>query len=195
MSTPTTAKSPTAFGRLLESPRAQRRALIAGLAIFAIGAGAFVFAFFRNTGHNLNTPTYGKAQLVQKEPTVAIDPAIVTVAKKFILTAVTRQHVDQAYDIVSTDLRGSLTRKQWATGEIPVVPYPAADVANLRYSIDYSHPTQAGIEVGLHPTAGHPGVRVLTFFVGLKKIGTGANARWVVNYWAPRYHPPVPKTP
>ena len=155
----------------MDSPRSQRRALIAGLLVFAIGAVVFVFVFFRNTGHNLNTPTHGKAQLAEKAPTVAIDPAIVTVAKKFIGTAVTRQNVDQAYDIVSADLRGTLTRKQWAGGEIPVVPYPAASVAHLRYVVDYSHPNQAGIEVGLHPSAGHPGVRVLTFFMGFKKIG------------------------
>ena len=70
----------------------------------------------------------------------------------------------------------------------PDAPYP------LQYTVDYSHPTQAGLEVGLNPSAGHPGTRRLTFYIGFKKFGTGAKAHWVVNYWSPRYRPPVPAT-
>jgi hypothetical protein len=195
MTTPTTAKPTTsAFGRIMESPRAQRRALVVGLAIFAVGAVVFAIAFFRNTGHPLPDQASNQpATLVKSEPTVALDPAITPLLKKFIATAVERKNLGEAYVLVGPDLRGNLTKKQFERGAIPIVPYPVSDVSNLDFTVDYSHPTQAGVEVGLVPSPGHPGTRNLTFYAGLKKIGTGPNAHWVVNYWAPRYHPPVPK--
>lgn len=179
----------------MDSPRAQRRALIAGLSVFAIGAVVFAIVFFRNTGHPLpNKLSDQPASVVKPEPTVALDAAIVPLMRKFIATAVSRRHLDQAYAIVGPDIRGSQTKKQFEQGNIPVIPYPAADVNHVEYTIDYSHPTQAGLEVGLNPTAGHPGTRRLTFYIGFRKFGTGSNARWLVNYWSPRYHPPVPKS-
>jgi hypothetical protein len=177
----------------MDSPRAQRRALIAGLLVFAIGAVVFALVFFRNTGHPLpNKLSDQPASVVKNQPTVALDKSIVPLMKKFIATAVARKNLDQAYAIVGPDIRGSLTKKQFENGNIPVIPYPAADIQHLQYTVDYSHPTQVGLEVGLNPTADHPGTRRLTFYAGFKKIGTGSSAHWVVNYWSPRYHPPIP---
>lgn len=188
-----TAKSSSRRGRLADSPRAQRRALIAGLSVFAIGIAVFAVVFFRNTGHPLpNKLSNQAASVVKPEPTVALDPAIAPLMRKFVGTAVARKNLGEAYALVGPDLRGSLTKKQFEAGNIPVIPYPAADVSHLKYTVDYSHPTQVGLEVGLTPTAGHPGTRNLTFYAGFKKLGAGSAAHWVVNYWSPRYHPPVP---
>lgn len=177
----------------MESPRAQRRALIAGLGVFVIGAAVFVFVFFRNTGHPLpDKLSKQPASIAKPQPTVPLDAAIVPLMRKFIGTAVVRKHLDQAYDLVGPDIRGNLTRKQFEQGNIPVIPYPAADVAHVQYTVDYSHPTQVALEVGLNPTAVSSGTKRLTFFIGFKKLGTGSAAHWVVNYWSPRYHPPVP---
>ena len=179
----------------MDSPRAQRRALLAGVAIFILGGGFFLFTFFWNTGHPLpNKISNQPASVVSNQPTVPLDPAIAPLLRKFISTAVARHHLDQAYALVGPDIRGNLTKAQFESGNIPVIPYPAADVPHVQFTIDYSHPTQAGLEVGLNPAAGYPGTRRLTFFAGLKKIGTGSSAHWVVNYWSPRYHPPVPVT-
>ncbi len=189
VSTGTHTHQDSAFRRYLESPRAQRRALGIGLGVFIIGAAALVFVFFRNTGHGLpdkisNTP----AQVAKPEVTVPVSPEIIQVMHKFIATAVVRKHLDQAFAIVGPDLRGNLTMKQFEKGNIPIVPYPAADPTHVSYTVDYSHPQQAALEVSLNPTAAAASTRRLTFFIGFKKI----NGRWVVNYWAPRYHPPVP---
>ena len=87
--------------RYLESPRAQRRALGVGLTIFVVGAAALVFVFFRNTGHPLpNKLSNQPAKLATNPPTVPVSPEIVSVMRKFISTAVERQHLDQAYSIV-----------------------------------------------------------------------------------------------
>jgi hypothetical protein len=189
LSTGTHTHSESFFRRYLDSPRAQRRALWVGLGIFVVGAAAMVFVFFRNTGHPLPDKASNQpAQVEKAQPTVPVAPEIVTVMKKFISTAVLRKNLDEAFAIVGPDLRGGLTRKQFEKGDIPVVPYPAADVEHLQYTVDFSHPEEASLEVGLNPTAGNEGVRRQTFFIGFKKIG----GHWVVNYWSPRYRPPVP---
>jgi hypothetical protein len=196
MTTPAAAKSPSSFGRMLESPRAQRRALIVGVVVLVAGLLAFTFAFFRNTGHPLPDVLSNQAASVNKnEPTVPLDPALEPLMKQFIATAVVRKNLDAAFAITGPDLRGNLTRKQFETGNIPVVPYPAADIQHIQYTVEYSNPTQAELLVGLNPTADSKGTRVLSFFIGFKKFGSGSAAHWVVNYWEPDYHPPVPKGP
>ena len=35
-------------------------------------------------------------------------------------------------------------------------------------------------------------VKPQVFFIGLKKAGKGAAARWQVNYWVPRAAPQIP---
>ena len=190
-----TAKPSTRRSRLVDSPRAQRRALFIGVAVLIAGGVVFSLAFFRNTAHPLpNKISDQPASLASKEPTVALDPSIVPLLRKFISTAVLRKNLGEAYAIVGPDIRGNLTKKQFESGNIPVIPYPVADIAHLEYTVDYSHARQAGLEVGLHPSADAVGTRRLTFFAGVKKIGTGPAAHWVVNYWSPRYHPPIPKT-
>jgi hypothetical protein len=167
--------------------------MVIGFAVFALGAVMFALVFFRNTGHPLPDKLSSQpAATVKPQPTVPLDSAIVPLMRKFIATAVVRKHLDQAYALVGPDLRGNLTEKQFEKGNIPVVPYPVADVKHLQFQVDYSHPTQVGLEVGLNPPAGHPDIRRLTFYAGFKKVGTGPSAHWVVNYWSPRYRPPVP---
>jgi len=180
--------------RYSSSPRAQRRALSIGLAIFAVGAAAVVFAFFRNTGHPYPDKLSNQpAQVYTQQKTVPVDPEILQVARKFILTAVARKNVAASYDIVGPDLRGSMTREEWATGNIPIVYYPADRLSLATFKVDYSHPREALLEVGLVPQQGVD-VKRLTFFIGFEKVGAGKAAHWVVNYWSPHYKPPVPLT-
>jgi hypothetical protein len=189
VSTGTHTENQSFLTRYLDSPRAQRRALGVGLGVFVVGAAVLVFVFFRNTGHPLPDKLSNQpAQVVTPEHAVPVSPEIIRVMRKFIETAVVRKHLDQAYAIVGPDIRGNLTRKQFETGNIPVVPYPAADAESADYTVDYSYTDAAGLEIGLNPTADAPGTRRLTFYIGFKKI----RGHWVVNYWSPRYHPPVP---
>jgi hypothetical protein len=181
--------------RYANSPRAQRRALTVGLALFALGVAAIVVAFFRNTGHQYPDKLSNQpAQVYHQPKTVALDPQIIKVARKFILTAVARKNIASSFDIVGRDLRGSMTRAEWAKGNIPVVYYPADRLSIATFRVDYSHPREALLEIGLVPAKGVD-VKRLTFFIGFQKVGTGAQAHWVVNYWSPHYKPPVPLSP
>ena len=128
--------------RMLESPRAQRRALAAGIAVLAIGTAVFVVAFFGDKAEprpqaNPNVP----AQTAKPQIAVDLDPQLRELAKTFIDTAVARKNLKAAFAITHADLKGSLTLKQWETGNIPIVPYPGADRAQVRYKVDYSPST------------------------------------------------------
>ena len=89
------------------------------------------------------------------------------------------------------NLRGGLTREEWITGSNPVVPYPIDELEVAPYKVDASYTKSALLEVALLPKGS--GVRAQVFFLELKKVGTNANARWVVDNWVPRASPIVPR--
>lgn len=162
------------------------------LAVFAAGAVALTFALFRNTATNRETAISDEAaQILKAQKKVPVSDDAKSVAEQWIMGAVTRRDLKGTYDLTHQDIRGSMTRDEWETGNIPVVPYPADKIYEGRWRVDYSYEDEALLEVGLIPGEGQS-ERALTFYIGLKRVGEGANARWVVNYWSPRYRPPVP---
>ena len=114
------------------------------------------------------------------------------VAVRFIQTAVARENLEEAWALVGPNLRGGLTKKEWLTGNNPVVPYPIDKLDVAPYKVDESFETSALIEVALLPRKGS-GVRAQVFFLGLKKVGSGPRARWVVDNWVPRASAVVPR--
>jgi hypothetical protein len=83
-----------------------------------------------------------------------------------------------------------MTRKQWDTGNIPVVGYPARNAATTQFVVDYSYQDEMLLEVDLVAKKGSPStVRPhLAFYLGLKK----QDGKWLVSYWEPDWRPPVP---
>lgn len=68
------------------------------------------------------------------------------------------------------------------TGDIPVIPYPDADLDRSAVRIESSFPTEASLEVTLKPRRGSIETPQV-FHLGLKR--TGARAPWVVDSWKP----------
>ena len=114
------------------------------------------------------------------------------VAVRFIQTAVARENLEEAWALVGPNLRGGLSRKRWLTGENPVVPYPIDELDVAPYKVDESYSTRALLEVALLPRKGS-GVRAQVFFLELRKLGSGEQARWVVDNWVPRASAVVPR--
>ena len=114
------------------------------------------------------------------------------VAVRFIQTAVARENLDEAWDLVGPNLRGGLTKKQWTTGANPVVPYPLDKLDVAPYKVDASYTDSALLEVALLPREGS-GIRAQVFFLELKKVGKAAKSRWVVDNWVPRASAVVPR--
>jgi hypothetical protein len=178
---------------LLNSPRKRRRLKIIGAGVLIIGLGVFLSLFvFRGTP-NAFTDTFSRqpAQLYHPEKSVKLFPEERRLARQFIQTAVERRDLDAAYAIVHPDLKGTMTRKQWDTGNIPVVSYQAENADTAAFVVDYSFRTEALLEVQLVARRGKEDRPYLLFMIGLKRAGGKPTGRWLVNYWQPRWRPPV----
>jgi hypothetical protein len=185
------------LGSLVNSPRKQRRLLIVSAAVLVVGVVAFVSAvLLRGTGNRFtNTFSTLPAQLNHPDPKAPISKEELALARRFIKTAVARQNLAASYDLVGTELKGTLTRKQWVAGDIPVISYQAANADRAGFTVDYSNERSAMLEVDLIAKA-HTETRPhLLFFLGLKRAGDKKNGRWLVSYWEPHYRPPIPNQP
>jgi hypothetical protein len=175
----------------LTSSRGLNRALpwIAG-AVLLLGVLAFWQTTVR-TNENKETFSNERVRNDSAAETVPLAPEAREVVVKFIRTAVMRKDLAEAWKISGPQLRQDLTLRQWLSGNIPVVPYPDAAVNRSPVKITWSHPTEAGLEVVLQPAPGSKEKPQL-FFVGVLKQGSGSQAKWVVDYWAPYAPPPIP---
>ena len=159
------------------------------IGVVVVGAVIASGIIWSNTGKSSATPlTNQPAVDVSKvPPTVKLTPGATKVAREFIKTAVARRHLEQAYTIVTEQIRQGQSLKSWKTGNIAVVPYPVDAIDYAPMKIDFSYPTEAQIEVALLPKKGSK-VRSQLFIMDLVK----RDGKWLVNGWVPRSSPPVP---
>jgi hypothetical protein len=176
-----------------------------GVAVFAVGAAALVFVFVDGSGNEPVNPDKGfKAQLparsiplkngdgVTVKTYSQLDQNVRSDIKTFIGTAVARKNLGNSWAVVSPTLKRGYTPKSWANGaDLPVVPYPGVDTEHIQYFLDYASTKEILVEVGL---AGKKGVstRPVTFQLGLVRGAKGSAHPWLVDYWMPRWTPPVP---
>ena len=159
---------------------------IAGLVLVA-GIVTFLLVFFRNTAKPIDdstplTPAKPVATPTQKNVPVAKEARLV--AGRFILTAVQRKHLAEAWNLVGPAIKEGTTKKQWLTGNIRVVPW-FGKLGPVPLKVDYSYKDEAQLTVILAPKEGTPGTPD-TFIMGLKRYGE----HWKVVAWVP-YEPPA----
>jgi hypothetical protein len=166
--------------------------LVAGVAVGLIS----VFGLW-NTAKPL--PASGPSTPVQRpvvEKKVVLSPEARRVAGRFILTAVARRNLAESYELVGPQLKAGLTRSQWQTGNIPIVPFPVNLLKISPMKVDFSYKDHALLEVALLPQAGSKvnGVKVKPqlFYLELRAYGEGKGRRWLVTDWVPRGAPHIP---
>ena len=176
----------------------RRRRRVTWLVALAVVAGsvASLVIWVRDTGNEYQPQVRpGKPVYPQEPATVKLGPAALHAAQlttaKFLRTAVLRQHVEDSYELIAPSLRKGFTRKRWAKGEIPVVPYPV-DLKTVRYRVDYSYASGGpdglpllGMAVSMRPRAGSDQPSVV-YGIELEVAGAGAHRRWIVSQWTPR---------
>ncbi len=176
-------------GRLkipIRSRRRRRRVVMLGVFTLVAGSVAGIIVIVGNTGKRLpEHVTKGPAQ-VYREParhrlTKSERNEVRRVTLVFIGSAVARKHLDDSYDLVAPDLREGLTKAEWRTGNIPVVPYPAQAI--IRWTLEYSFENDVAYEVVL---AGKPGTlpKGKTFFIELRRFPR-VRPDWLVESWTP----------
>jgi hypothetical protein len=169
------------------------RLAIWGTSILLLVSGVVAFAITRGDHSGKVPQVFSNKPVVDvsKTPkTVKLDPVARRVVGRFILTAVARKNLREAYALAGPQIRQGMTLKQWLTGNIAVVPYPVQDLKFAPFKIDYSYRNHALIEVALLPTdkAQKQGVKPQIFFADLKRI----RGHWFVDEWLPRASPVVP---
>jgi hypothetical protein len=124
------------------------------------------------------------APALAKEPKVspADRAAINATLDVFVNHAVKRKGVGTAYDVVTPTMHDGMTRKQWAKGDIPVYPYPAAGRQFHKWTIFSRSSQEVGIELILDPSARHRrNLGQIAFSVYLKP----GHGRWLVDSFIP----------
>ena len=170
------------------NPVTRRTISLVSVLILVAGVVAFTVAWIGDTGTSQETPLSNEpAQVFTPRKQVPLDGEARKVAGRFILTAVAREDLAESYDLTHPELRQGMSRKEWATGNIPVVYYPATKLETATFKVDESYANEAILEVALIPKNPEQ-VKPQIFFIGLKKTG----AKWQVNYWVPRAAPAIP---
>lgn len=173
----------------MASRRNRRWLFTACAAVLAAGIAIFLIRVVGDTGNTITETFHDQpAQIGDARKTVELEPRVREVAGLFIKTAVQRKDLGAAYDLVGPDMRAALTRKQWLTGDIPVVPFlPALD--SVRFKIDYSYADDALLEVVMLPKS--DAAKGQVFLIELKKL----DGKWLVVSWTPRGYYAVPAKP
>jgi len=170
--------------KLLASYRWRRRlAWLTGIALAAAAVVAVVL-LWPDTPSDRQAPQSNVQAKIDKEPRpVALKAPdkkdALVVVRHFLYTAVARKHVDRSWKLVAPELREGFTRRQWATQDIPVVPFP---VQTARWRLEYSDERGVGFSVALFPSK-ESRQRAQVFLVGLHTIGKQNRQHWVIDNW------------
>lgn len=154
------------------------------LLVAGIVAVLVTFIPSKNPAPQAVSKTPAKAPVTEKA--VPLSGAAVSVARQFVKTAVAREDLAAAWKIAGPNIRAGLSRKEWMTGAIPVIPYPLKSLATARFKVDYSHRNDAVLEVALLPKPGAK-IKGQVFVLGLERVtGSGGTRHWVVDNWVPK---------
>ena len=170
---------------LPESPRRRKRAIV--LALFGVAAvvATIVGLTLSNTSNEKETFEPGKVQVIHNQVPVALSAAdrraVLQAVDRFVEAAVARHDLAAAYDLTAPELRGPMSRRQWARGEIPVPAYPV-----YRHGARITDAYRNDVSVQLFLKARRPSVEPLGVDMELKAVGKGSNRRWLVAYYLPR---------
>ena len=167
--------------------RWQRRVVwVAALALAAGLVAALIFFMPSPAERDIAPRSDEPADVYRQPPTVPFTrerrQAVERVLDEFAATAVARRDLARAYDLAGPSLRAGLTREEWASGDIPVYPFPSRDAQVLQ--VIGSHPRSIELDVSLMPRQGTE-YEVSDFTVTLTAVGRGASLRWRVDAFNP----------
>lgn len=183
----TTSSSTSGF---FSSPRSQKWLYWVSGIVFAAGLIAIITVFATRgnsspvSNPQVTTPSSNNGGGVASNKHVKASPEALQTARKFLETAVLRKNLAASYNLVGPNLKNGFTLKQWKTGNITVIPFPAQNAKTTALIVKYSHPTDLLLQLVL---VAKPGAlankRQLQFNLELNKI----HGRWLVNQFTPQY--------
>jgi hypothetical protein len=179
----------------LSSRRFNRWLLVLGVVVLAAGIVAvLVTQIGNNSGKADNAAPAGPriADSPKPQKNISFPAPAWKVAREFIVTATQRKNLARAYTLSDANVHGGLTLEQWKTGNIQVPFFPTAKIIRYNFkNTNFAHPRDAAVNLILVPTK-KSGMRSAPFQVEVVKVGHGASAHWVVDYFGSMSGVPVP---
>ncbi len=173
--------------RLPESPRKRAR-LIRGVSIgVVLLAIAAVSVRYRNAGHSYATPIDpSKPAVVIREPphvpaTRAMRRAAEATLATFARTALIRRDGETSWRLATPHMRVGTSHREWLTGALPVVPYPANGFRTSFSVLRYSYRGVLGYDVTVLPKDSGKGEQRV-YACELHDL----RGRWLVDFCYPR---------
>jgi hypothetical protein len=183
--------------RLLpESARTRRRLLVLGCLLGFVAAAVAAGVFLgrdKRVRETRGTVSVAVGTTEPKSmPLSARDKrAINEVLSAFVRTAVARRDVGSSYDLATPALRQGISRRKWASGNIPVFEF-ATDMRRVEvfhYSLTERNDVLG--EVIVLPKKSAKGVGPIGFSAEVKATGKGSKRRWLVDSFFPQHmYPP-----
>jgi len=179
----------------LSSRRVNRWLFALGALVLAAGIVAILVTKVGNnsgTTENANPTGPPISDVVKAQKNIRFPAAAWKVAQQFISTAAARKNLAESYALADTNVKGGFSLQQWKTGNIPVPYFPTSQIIRYNWkNTNFAHPRDALVNLILVPTT-KSGMRTGTFQIELIKVGQGAKAHWLVDYFGAVQGPPVP---
>jgi hypothetical protein len=139
------------------SHRARVRLLWRSIAGAVVLTVALLIAFVRNTGHSTATPINenGHAQVYHPPKTVKATAeqkaAAISTLTRFVRSAVIRRDLASSWPLATAHLKTGTSDADWLSGNLPVVPYPAAGFRTVGFTLKYEYKGILGYDALLLP--------------------------------------------
>jgi hypothetical protein len=171
----------------LSSPRFRRRLRWLTVAVVVAGLVTLAATKYSNTGESQATPLNDKPATVYHIPprmhlSTEDRNELFAVTSQFVMTAVRRKHLGQAWGMLGPDMRAGQTRKSWDSGFNNVVPFNADGIS--AFNVLYAYRNDVAIDTGL--VSGKGGAwSAKTFTIELKRYPSRPH-EWLVASWVPK---------
>ncbi|MGZ4319511.1 MAG: hypothetical protein ACXVRD_09335 [Gaiellaceae bacterium] len=189
----------------LSSARFNRIMLALGVLVLAAGALTLILKIAGGNDNTNVNPSPGfvptlpqktvplkNSQGVTVRTFEQLDPQVRSNIRTFLATVVPRRNVGRSWSVIAPSVKAGYTYKKWThANALPVNYYPVDNVDRVNYYLDEATSQEILVEVGLSAPAKY-GMRPTTFQLGLVPVDKGAKAKWLVNYFMPRWTPPIP---
>jgi hypothetical protein len=170
---------------LPESPRARRRLAYAAAAVavvlVAVGAQLVIGS---TKGPPQTTVRPGKATVIHEPKRVPATAAERAAAERtlsvFVPSAFIRRNLARSWPLATPHMKLGTSRSDWLHGNLPVVPYPAAQYRTASFTLRYSYRGVLGYDVLVLPKK----------VDGLQEVYScelhDVHGRWLVDFCYPR---------
>ena len=183
----------------ISSRRFSRWFFVVAAAVLAAGVIALVVT--KTTGgssssnsaaNNVNPTGPAIKELDKAQKNIRFPADAWKVAQQFVYSATSRTNLARSYALADESMRGGLTLNQWKTGNIPVTYFKTKKIIRYNFkNTNFAHPRQAAVNIILVPSKNST-ARPVPALIFVKKVGQGAKAHWMVDYFGAVQGPPVP---